>query len=75
MWVNIQGKKDIIYKNSLLQSFSNYIQYICIISIAIVIKTELLIATVPDEQGVVSVILQEITLKSKPRIELAQHPM
>ena len=54
---------SIIYKNSLLLSFSSYIQYIFIIAIAIIIKTELLIATVLEEQGVVSVIPHEIKLK------------
>ena len=67
--------KDIIYKNSLLLSFSSYIQYICIIAIAIIIKTELLIATVPEGQGVVSVIPHEVRLKSGRRIEPAQQPM
>ena len=52
-----------MYKNSLLLSFSSYIQYICIIAIAIIIKTELLIVRVPEEQGVVSVIPHEIRLK------------
>ena len=70
------GTKDIIYKTSLLLSFSSYIQYICIIAIAIIIKTELLITTVPEGQGVVSVIPHEVRLKSKAgRKELAQQLM
>ena len=55
--------KDIIYINSVLLSFSNYIQCICIIAIAIVIKTELLIGTVPEEQTVVLAIPHEGRLK------------
>ena len=54
----------------------SYIQYICIIAIAIIIKTELLIATVPEEQGVVSVMPHEVRLVNPGRRrEPAQQPM